>query len=90
MPRSDPDVHRQPEGLGKPDTPSGQQIQDSVDKLTTTVDDESKTIQDTASSVERDHRGRERDHHDLDIAVGNGDALSQTVQTIRTPTRAAS
>ena len=61
--------------LGKPDTPSGQQIQDSVDKLTTTVDDESKTIQDTASSASGITGVASAITTISSIAVGNGDSL---------------
>jgi hypothetical protein len=69
--------------LGKPDTPSGQQIQDSVDKLTTTVDDESKTIQDTASSASGITGVASAITTISTSLSAMATALSQTVQTVQ-------
>jgi methyl-accepting chemotaxis protein len=38
-------------GLGRPDTDAGQQLQDSVNQLTTQIDDDMQKIQDTVSNA---------------------------------------
>jgi hypothetical protein len=38
-------------GLGRPDTSSGQEVEDSIDQLSTTLEDESTKIDDTAQGI---------------------------------------
>ncbi len=70
------------EGLGTPDTESGQEIRSSLDTLSTTLDTETSQIQDTAEGISG--------IADLPSAISEistslsalGTAFSQTLQTI--------